>query len=36
MGFAWLARAALRGDALDLGQVTGSQHPVRLGAIYPA
>jgi anhydro-N-acetylmuramic acid kinase len=36
MGFAWLARAAVRGDALDLREVTGARHPVRLGAIYPA
>jgi anhydro-N-acetylmuramic acid kinase len=36
MGFAWLGRAAMRGEALDPGVVTGATHPVRLGAIYPA
>lgn len=36
MGFAWLARAAVRGDALDLQPVTGARHAVPLGGIYPA
>jgi anhydro-N-acetylmuramic acid kinase len=36
VGFAWLGRAAMEGEALDLGAVTGATHPVRLGAIYPA
>ncbi|MEX0375374.1 anhydro-N-acetylmuramic acid kinase [Spiribacter pallidus] len=36
MGFAWLGRAAMQGEALDMQAITGATHPVRLGAIYPA
>lgn len=36
IGFAWLGRAALRGDRLDLASITGARRPVPLGGIYPA
>jgi anhydro-N-acetylmuramic acid kinase len=34
MGFAWLARACVRGEAGNLPAVTGSRGPRVLGAIY--
>jgi anhydro-N-acetylmuramic acid kinase len=34
--FAWLARAALKGEALDLQSTTGARGARVLGAIYPA
>ena len=34
MGFAWLAGAAMRGEALSLGPVTGARAPARLGGLY--
>ncbi|GAB3312438.1 anhydro-N-acetylmuramic acid kinase [Luteimonas notoginsengisoli] len=36
MGFAWLARATLRGEAGNLPSVTGACGPRVLGGIYPA
>ena len=36
IGFAWLARATLRGQALDLTKITGARAPAILGGIYPA
>jgi anhydro-N-acetylmuramic acid kinase len=36
MGFAWLARATLRGEAGNLPSVTGARGPRVLGGIYPA
>ncbi len=35
MMFAWLAKKAMKQEALDLSQVTGSKHSVILGAFYP-
>ncbi|WP_275395075.1 anhydro-N-acetylmuramic acid kinase [Spiribacter vilamensis] len=35
-GFAWLGRATLRGDRLDLRSITGARRPVILGGVYPA
>jgi len=34
--FAWLAKQALEGNAVDLRSVTGSSHPAMLGGIYRA
>jgi len=36
MGFAWLARATLRGEPGNLPSVTGAQGPRVLGGVYPA
>ena len=36
MGFAWLARATLRGEPGNLPSVTGAKGPRVLGGIYPA
>ncbi len=36
VGFAWLARATLRGEAVDTRATTGASRPVILGGIYPA
>lgn len=36
VGFAWLARATLCGQALDLRNITGAKAPAILGGIYPA
>lgn len=36
MAFAWLAKQTLEGQAGNLPAVTGAQHPVILGGIYPA
>ncbi len=36
MAFAWLAKQTLEGQAGNLPSVTGAQHPVVLGGIYPA
>ncbi|MEX0387252.1 anhydro-N-acetylmuramic acid kinase [Spiribacter onubensis] len=36
VGFAWLGRATLRGEAVDTRTVTGASRPVILGGIYPA
>ena len=36
MGFAWLGRATLRGDRLDLESITGARRPVIPGGVYPA
>ena len=36
IGFAWLGRATIRGDRLDLENITGARHPAILGGIYPA
>ncbi|MBS0194601.1 MAG: anhydro-N-acetylmuramic acid kinase [Proteobacteria bacterium] len=36
VGFAWLARARLRGEPGNLPSVTGARGPRVLGAIYPA
>ncbi|GAA3926380.1 anhydro-N-acetylmuramic acid kinase [Luteimonas lutimaris] len=36
MGFAWLARATLRGEPGNLPSVTGARGPRVLGGIYPA
>ena len=36
VAFAWLAMKFVRGEPIDLRAVTGSRHPVRLGALYPA
>ncbi|GIX36759.1 MAG: anhydro-N-acetylmuramic acid kinase [Lysobacteraceae bacterium] len=36
MGFAWLARATLRGEAGNLPEVTGARGPRVLGGIYPS
>ncbi len=36
MAFAWLAKQTLEGQAGNLPGVTGAQHPVILGGIYPA
>lgn len=36
LGFAWLGRAALRGEPVDLTSITGARRPIILGGIYPA
>lgn len=36
MAFSWFAKCALEGKATALESITGSKHPVVLGAIYPA
>lgn len=36
MAFAWLAKQTLSGKTGNIPSVTGAQHPVILGAIYPA
>ena len=36
MAFAWLAKQTMEGQAGNLPGVTGAQHPVILGGIYPA
>ena len=36
IGFAWLGRATLREDRLDLKSITGARRPVILGGVYPA
>jgi anhydro-N-acetylmuramic acid kinase len=36
MAFSWFAKLALERKALALESITGSKHPVVLGAIYPA
>ena len=36
IGFAWLGRATLRGEAVDTTPATGARRPVILGGIYPA
>ena len=35
VGFAWLGRATLRGEAVHTRVVTGASRPVTLGGIYP-
>jgi anhydro-N-acetylmuramic acid kinase len=36
LGFAWLGRATLRGEPVDLTAITGARRPIVLGGIYPA
>lgn len=36
VAFAWLAMKFVKSEPIDLRSVTGSRHPVRLGALYPA
>jgi anhydro-N-acetylmuramic acid kinase len=36
IAFSWLAHCAIAGQRLHLEHITGSRHPVPLGAIYPA
>ncbi len=36
VAFAWLADCALQGKRHSLSHITGSRHPVPLGAIHPA
>lgn len=36
IAFSWLARRAIQHAPTDLRSITGSRHPVVLGAIYPA
>ncbi|MBL8517428.1 MAG: anhydro-N-acetylmuramic acid kinase [Betaproteobacteria bacterium] len=36
VAFSWFAKNALSRQAMSLGSVTGSRHPIILGGIYPA
>ncbi|KAF0284537.1 MULTISPECIES: anhydro-N-acetylmuramic acid kinase [Spiribacter] len=36
LGFAWLGRATLLGEPVDLTAITGARRPTVLGGIYPA